>query len=210
MKALRSHWVALALLYGLFLYWYGGCTTPLSPEEVEHYLAVVAARSEDDPDVVERMRTFAATDDGGEFFMVNLVRYRDQPLYADGRDPGGDVYEVERRYAGRMLPKLLARACHPVAGGERIASLATVEGETPWHRVMMVRYRSRRDFLEIAMSPEFEDDVVHKWAAVEKTHAFAAKPEFSLATPRLLVLGILALAGRALDWRGRRKRRAAH
>ena len=44
-------------------------------------------------------------------------------------------------------------------------------------------------------APEFEADVVHKWAAVEKTHAFTSKPQISLFSPRLLVLLLLLLIG---------------
>ena len=62
----------------------------------------------------------------------------------------------------------------------------------------MVRYRSRRDFLRFALAIERDDIVVHKWAAIEKTHVFPVQPLVSLIFVRGAVAALLALAGAAL------------
>ena len=73
---------------------------------------VLAARLEletPSPVGAVRLLDFARGDDGREFFMANLNRYRAEPRYADGRGTGGtSSEEVDFRYARKMLPRLLA------------------------------------------------------------------------------------------------------
>ena len=61
----------------------------------------------------------------------------------------------------------------------------------------MVRYRSRRDFLDFALEIERGDIVMHKWAAIASTHVFPVQPLLSLVMVRGLVLVLLALLGLA-------------
>jgi hypothetical protein len=198
-------WLPLAVLYVAFLFWYGGFGAPLSDEEVRG----VAERLEavaPSPELAARLVEFARSDDGREFFMVNLNRYRAEPRYEDGRDTGGaSAEEVDRRYTGRMVPRLLARACHPWVMVEPILTLADFPGAPRYDRVTLVRYRSRRDFLDIVATDTWREDAKHKWAALEIAHAFPASPSFTLLGPRAIVLGILFAVGVALRAAARRR-----
>ena len=49
--------------------------------------------------------------------------------------------------------------------------------------VAMVRYRSRRDFLDFALEIERGDIVMHKWAAIATTHVFPVQPLLSRPVP---------------------------
>jgi hypothetical protein len=62
----------------------------------------------------------------------------------------------------------------------------------------MVRYRSRRDFLQFAMDANKAEKFVHKWAAIEKTHVFPVKPIVSLFAVRTLIGLILLSVGSLL------------
>jgi hypothetical protein len=192
MTASRVLWAVLAIGYAAFWLWYGGSGTPLSPEEVERHMAVLAEGDRGGRGDLEAVRRFAEGDDGREFYMMNLVLYREHPEYPDGRDRDLDPREVDRRYTGNMVPKLLSRASHPVALVETVGTVASYEGATPWERAALVRYRSRRDFFEIVATPEFAADVVHKWAAIERTQSFPTRPIFPAPGPRF-VLGALLL-----------------
>ena len=68
-------------------------------------------------------------------------------------------------------------------------------GAEAWHYVAMVRYRSRRDFLDFALEIERGDIVMHKWAAIATTHVFPVQPLLSLVLVRSAVLGLLCLIG---------------
>jgi hypothetical protein len=72
-----------------------------------------------------------------------------------------------------------------------------VEGVDTWDMGGLVRYRSRRDFLEIVTDPAFSGKHHFKAAALEKTIAFPVEPDFNLGDPRLLI-GLLLLALTAL------------
>ena len=72
-----------------------------------------------------------------------------------------------------------------------------VEGVDVWDMGGLVRYRSRRDFLEIVTDPAFSGKHHFKAAALEKTIAFPVEPDFNLGDPRLL-LGLLILSLSAL------------
>ncbi len=198
MTATRIRWVVLALLYAAFHFWYGGSGDPLSSAEVGEYAVLAEALGSES---AERLTAFAATDDGGEFVMVNLNLYRDEPVYADGRDVEGTSEEIEVRYTSKMVPRLLARACHPLISVEPVLNLGG-QGEferTLWDRATMVRYRSRRDFLDILLKSDFSKDVAHKFAALERTHSFPSTPVISLVTMRLVPLLALACIGLLLD-----------
>ena len=58
--------------------------------------------------------------------------------------------------------KLLARnSSHPIFGTDWVD-----EHSSDWDRLVIVRYRSRRDIAEIFASEEFADASEHKWAAL--------------------------------------------
>jgi hypothetical protein len=199
-------WIPLAALYGVFLYWYGGVGAPLSSDEIRDIAARVELAAPS-PEAAARLLEFARTDDGREFFMVNLNRYRAEPRYADGRDAGGATSEeVDSRYTSKMIPRLLARACHPWVMVEPILTLADYPGAPVFSRVTLVRYRSRRDLLDIVVTDTWREDAKHKWAALEIAHSFPAHPVISLLGPRSAVLGFLFATGVGLRAAGRRRR----
>jgi len=198
----------LAAIYALFLFWYGGSGDPLSPEEIEQYMAIVETRGSGS-DAQERgrdeakvkLREFMETDDGQEFVMVNLNVYRDAARYADGSEASGSAEEAEKEYQRRIAPHLLVRATHPLLMVEPAVSLGGIGDfeRQDWSRVNLVRYRSRRDFLDFILKTSWAQDVDHKWAALGRSHALAATPRVSFATVRLVPLLILIITGLVLD-----------
>jgi hypothetical protein len=72
----------------------------------------------------------------------------------------------------------------------------------------MVRYWSRRDFLEIVLLTDFAEDVDHKWAALAESHSFPSVPTISFATVRLVPFLFLLSLGLFLDRISRRGRGA--
>jgi hypothetical protein len=65
--------------------------------------------------------------------------------------------------------------------------------------VGLVRYRSRRDMIEIATAPAFRDAYKFKGSAMEKTIAIPSEPFLQLGSPRWLVAGALVTAGALLQ-----------
>ncbi|MBX9833869.1 MAG: hypothetical protein K2X78_12595, partial [Burkholderiaceae bacterium] len=168
----------LMLLYGVFHFWYGGRGKPMSPAEVEGFMQKISSRLAGDHSrtALEELRQLAASDDGQEFVMQNLVRYRAKALYPPGYDLGDDPRAADRRYAKAIFWPLLRNGNIVVFVARRSGSFIESEGAEAWHYVAMVRYRSRRDFLRFALQSSDANIFVHKWAAIEKTHVFPVKP----------------------------------
>ena len=192
--------VATIALYALFLAWYGGRGKALTRDETERFLAELGARANDDASraALDAVRALVERDDGREFVMQNLVRHRAKAAYPPGSGFGDDPREADRRYGRLILWPLLRNGSHPVFIARRAGRFIEPDGCDDWHYVAMVRYRSRRDFLRFALAIERDDIVVHKWAAIEKTHVFPVRPMASLIVVRTGVAALLALAAAAL------------
>jgi hypothetical protein len=187
----------LAALYVVFLLWYRGSGKPLTREEIERYLAQLRARASDEQDLshladVERLLEH---DDGKEFVMQNLIRYRAKALYPPGYDYGGSARAADRRYGRAIVPHLLRYGSVPVFIARRSGSFVEPAGAERWDLVAMVRYRSRRDFLRFATAITRDRIAVHKWAAIETTQIFPVTPLVSLIFVRGAVGVALAAIG---------------
>lgn len=181
-----------ALLVGAslsgFLLWYRGRKAPLTANEVKAFLdlAVRHGVDVDDPELFAALRRLLETDDGKEFIMVNLIRYRERALYPAGYDFGGTAVDADRRYARALFPRLIRYGNFPIFIARRSGLFIEPPDATPWQLVAMVRYRSKRDFVRSAMAVMGKDVMVHKWAAISVTHVFPVRPLFSLLSVRLL------------------------
>jgi len=187
----------LAALYAAFLLWYGGRGKPLTAEEIERYLAPLRAHARVEPGEpsladVERLLQH---DDGKEFVMQNLIRYREKALYPAGYDYGDSARAADRRYGKALLPHLLRYGSVPVFVARRCGSFFEPAGSERWDAVAMVRYRSRRDFLRFATAVTRDRITVHKWAAIETTQVFPVTPLLSLIFVRGAVGAVLAAIG---------------
>ena len=189
--------LALTACCLLFLRWYGGRGKPLGSDEIERYLAELAARpqSEHSHGALEQIRALVANDDGREFVMHNLVRYRPKALYPAGHSYGDDPRAADRRYAKAIIWPLLRHGNLMLFVARRAGVFVEPAGADAWHYVAMVRYRSRRDFLRFALTIERDEITVHKWAAIEKTHIFPVQPLISLIFVRATVAVLLAALG---------------
>ena len=184
-------WSILAALYTGFRLWYDGGGGALTPEEVQRYVGRLEARG-GEPARIEKVREFLAGDTGSEFVMANFIHFQER---------SGAQADLDR-YMAHMYPELFRRACHPVLAGPVVARALDywgLENGERWSQVGLVRYRSRRDLLEIATDPAFADAHLFKTAAMEQTIAIPVEPFLMLGSPRWLVAGALLLLGALLQ-----------
>jgi hypothetical protein len=187
----------LVLLYVAFWLWYGGNGQRMSPEEIEEALNQLRSSDlgHDNAAEVEDVRQLLASDDGKEFVMQNLVRYRAKALYPEGTNYSDDPREADKRYGKSIIGDLLRYGNVVIFIGRKSGDFVRPEGADAWHYVAMVRYRSRRDFVRFAIRANQADKFMHKWAAIEKTHVFPVKPLISLVAVRTLVALSLFIIG---------------
>ena len=172
----------------MFCLWYTNTKGALSDTEIAGFVQRVEGAGWP-ADRVERLRRFMTQDNGDQFLMVNLLHMAEDPDAGTNMD----------RYMAHMLPAMLRRASHPALVGNTVhdaMDLTGIEGAEQWTSVGVVRYRSRRDLLEIALDPVFADKHDYKLAALAKTIAVPIEPGLYFGDLRLLLLLVgLSAAG---------------
>lgn len=193
-------WIGLAIVYAALIAWHQPLRGPLSEAEVraafggqyEQMLQNEAAQA-------RAFLDFFLTDDGRPFFMVNLNALPEQTP---------DVEDAARQYGSFMMLQLLPRASYPVMSTDVIAGLTNSLGVdlTPFDRLVVVRYRSRRDFLEIVATSAFRQEVGNKGASLDGWYSAPSTigPTLSFPVVTLCFLMLIGLMGTL------RARNAAH
>jgi hypothetical protein len=161
MKRIRTIWIGLAVVYAALLAWHQPLRGPLSEDEVRTAFGAQYAEMRLSEDAQARaFLDFFLNDDGRPFHMVNLNALPERSPEAD---------EAAQTYGAFMAPRLLARASYPVLSTDVIVGLTNTlgPGVDNAERLVVVRYRSRRDFLNIISTPEFREAVQHKSASLD-------------------------------------------
>lgn len=196
--------VVFVLLYIAFLFWYGGRGKPLTTVEVDALLAEIKKRagkqdSEEASPILQQFRDLTQNDDGREYYMVNLLKFRKKALYPEGSPFGDDPMTANDRYNRAIIPLLLKYGGHPVFLGGVQGRFIHPDLADDWDQVGMVRYRSRRDMLKMAVEIAGLGFDIHKWASLEKTQVFPVKPIVSLFFVRGIVAVILLIVMTAIN-----------
>ncbi|MEO0999017.1 MAG: hypothetical protein AAFW69_00180 [Pseudomonadota bacterium] len=197
-------WLGLALLFVGVLAWHQPLRGPLTEAELRAAFgprfAVVDAAA--DPRA-QAMLAFFRSDDGRPFYMLNLNAEPE----ADTPEGAAETAAQARAYAGFMAPRLLVRASYPVLLTDQIAVLNSSVGAglDQVDRLVLVRYRSRRDFLEIISTLEFQAAVEHKARSLDGWYSAPVKvaPVLSLPALALVLLVAAGLLGTVLIRGGR-------
>ena len=117
--------------------------------------------------------TLAGTppEDDGPIWMVNLMAYRERALY-DGEEADISGRDADDRYA--PLDVLGDIGAEVVFVGDVEDQLL---GDSPrWDRVAVVKYPTRRSFIEMQSRPDFRERHVHKEAGMAATIVAGCTP----------------------------------
>jgi hypothetical protein len=107
-----------------------------------------------------------ASSDDGPIYMLNLMAYRDEADYGPDGEKGVTGREADDRYAPLdVLAEIGASVCF----------LAEVEAGA-WDRVAVVRYPTRKSFIDMQSRPDFQAKHVHKEAGMERTIILGTVP----------------------------------
>jgi len=189
-------WLAAGAAYLAFRAWYDNWRGPLRTEEIEVYLKRLAVAGFSG-DALGTLRVFLEEDDGREFIMLNLVRLNPEPAPHPETGEPTSASQLLRGYLGTFVPQLVRRAGHPLLQARKVGAYVdawNVEPDPGWSFMGYVRYRSRRDLVELATVPDFLAAHPFKVAAMPNTFSFPTQPMLSLyAGPRVWVGLVLAL-----------------
>jgi uncharacterized protein (DUF1330 family) len=113
----------------------------------------------------EQLMPLAEDPTPGPIAMVNLLKFRDQAQYADGRDENISGREAYMRYVAEMRGIVEGAGGRFLFSGE-VKGLVIGEVEELWDAVGIAEYPSRAAFHRIATSPEVQAIGVHREAGL--------------------------------------------
>lgn len=210
MKRTLVIFAPLIAAYLAFTAWHMPLRGPLTDAEVDSFMASQAETGGAVWTDAEAFEAFLRSDDGRPFVMINLMQYRDLAEYPEGHEQAQaqSGAEAGAAYGQAVLPLLLRRGSYPMVRAERAATIINSVGDTAgaFDSLAVVRYRSRRDLIEMISSDAFLAAEVHKWASLENTLVAPAHnlPSFRIIgyTSLILLFFALGLLARRLPRRG--------
>lgn len=171
----KSHWAIAVLVYLIFFSWYTNLSGPLSEAEIQKYISklneINPTTSAED---IDNFTNFMRQDDGGDFYMVNYLDLNETPPFFEETGSDASSSDLMNFYMEYMYPAMLKRASHPVFFGDVSAKALDhigAEESKEWDQVGIIRYRSRRDVMEISNNKIFSERHKFKSAALTKTIA---------------------------------------
>ena len=104
-------------------------------------------------------------DDGKPIHMLNLLKFREKAVYADGRETtltGPQAYAIY----GRAMSKLVAEAGGKLVFSARVRGLLIGNVDDNWDAVGVMTYPSFKAMAAITSSPAYAEIHVHRDAGL--------------------------------------------
>lgn len=192
-------WVVAAALYGWFRWFYDNRRAPLAETEIDALIPRLPEHARANVEEIARLRDFLLHDDGREFAMLNLVKLAAQPVSHPETGVATPAARLLEGYTRVFFRALVRKACHPAMAARVIGGYLdswNVAADPGWTIVGYIRYRSRRDMMELVTDPRFANAHLFKIAATPVTLSFPTAPRVLIyASPRITVgLAIALLA----------------
>ena len=177
---------AYLVLFIIFLSWYDGWgIDPYTPKEINNLAKKI--EKEGSKEQLKNLRLLLENDDGKEFFMLNLNRYE----YAENEIEKGTPKSYQE-YGMPVLRMMLSRASHPIFSAEIPNYL--IDGDaanSDWDEVIIVRYRSRKDFFSMVTSDEYLQVFNNRAGGMEYAEVSATTAGINFTSPRFIFFMII-------------------
>lgn len=203
----------LLVLFGAFCLWQQPAlvTGKLTKAEVDQYLATADKNlpfppDMDKQDMLARVRAWAEADDGKPVYMLNLMRYNAKLDDVPGapKDFKGSPKEANLLYEDKAIGMLVAKGGVGASYGSETQGRNLISiGKDPaldnWNRVLVIRYPSRRHFLELISDPAYAPIEPYKMMALRlllvPTSGDLVVPDY-----RLVLGGVFVCLFLAIGW----------
>ena len=120
------------------------------------------------------LATRPETEDG-PIYMVNLMKYHEVAQYSDDASPSSKPIsgrEADDRYNPASILSRIGATI--VFAGDVIGN---ADGPEDWDRIAIVRYPTRKSFIEMQSRKDFGEKHVHKAAGMKRTIIVCCRPE---------------------------------
>ena len=169
--------------------------TPLTQDEVDSYMAAYTTNLTEertgrklDTETVNRIRKFLEGDDGKPFYMINLVREWDSPRYPDwwSGERGTTVTECKQFYSKACYPIMAQSGSFSFMGVCRTYPAVITDDEKmeDWDQFYLISYPSRGAFMNLLVSDDYADAIVHKYAGDKDTQLIPVTSN-SITSPKI-------------------------
>ncbi|MBY0278576.1 hypothetical protein K2Z84_24860, partial [Candidatus Binatia bacterium] len=191
-------WLVAAGLYAWFRWFYDNRRPPLTAAEIDAFLPRLPAHAHDNPAEIATLRAFLEHDDGREFAMLNLVKLAAEKVPHPETGELMSSGKLLESYTRVFFRALIRKGCHPALAARVVGGYLdswNVPDDPGWTIIGYMRYRSRRDMMELVTDPRFANTHLFKIAATPVTMSFPTQPRILIyASPRITVALVLALA----------------
>ena len=113
----------------------------------------------------EQLKKFIENVPSGPVTMLNLLKFKEKAVYADGRESnfsGREAYGLYGIEVTKMIEADGGRAVFAAATN----TLVIGEGELEWDMVAIAEYASLESFQKIMSSPEYQKIAAHREAGL--------------------------------------------
>jgi uncharacterized protein (DUF1330 family) len=127
-----------------------------------HEMNIVNQIHPTDPD---QLAQFAEPGPDGPIYMVNLLKFKDEAEYEDGRDTELTGLEAYAIYGAAVVPMVMEHGGRVVFSGA-VSWLMLGQADDMWDQVAIVEYPNRAALLAMASSPAYAEIAVHRAAGL--------------------------------------------
>lgn len=113
----------------------------------------------------DQLKALLDSDVEGPVSMLNLLKFKEQAEYADGRESDLTGQEAYGLYAAQMVPFVIAGGGRFTFSGEVRHLMLGDVGEL-WDSAAIVEYPSKEDFVKIVSDPKVAEFGVHRAAGL--------------------------------------------
>jgi hypothetical protein len=162
--------------------------TPMTAIEVDEFLVQISELTHlpGGQHDLNELEAFFSADDGESFYTVNLYKYHEIAQYQTTESPVISGTAAYDKFSRVMVDLLLSHYSYPVFGSNWLDL-----SENDWDRIVIVKYRSRRDMAQIFSDPKFSMASAHKWASIQKHERFVVK---ALHLPEIYMFIVLVIS----------------
>ena len=128
----------------------------------------------------DQVRAFRDRATGQPIAMLNMLKFKDKAIYADGPDADISGREAYSRYASGFRALMEPRGCRVIYAGVARGFLIG-EGEGTWDAIFIFEYPSTQVMLDMFRDETYQGEVQpHRAAALEGQLLIECGPGFDL------------------------------
>jgi hypothetical protein len=191
------NWSLAFALFLSFLAWHGNFSSPLSTQEIDFYANELYKRNPEQS--IEAYKKLLADDNGSPIYMVNIMKYFDDPVKTKDDNDGVDARKLVKTYNSYVGKFLIKHCSYPIFLGEASGGTAAAwgvneEDSEGWSEAAIVRYKNIRTMMELATDEQFNKNLDYKHASLAKTIIYPTKSKLMPCQLEYLVFFIILSA----------------